>query len=261
MIDTDQCPYCHQNTLNISTFEQHFHFVECDHCGARGPRVLITETPYICLKTLQCGEKPTQQFETVNHSSDLIAKNKNLEQLVKDRTQALEQANRELRHLVYTDPLTGIGNRLMLDTWLRGKNPQLKITVMMIDLDHFKLINDRFGHRMGDEALASVAKCLSNHTRKDDLLIRWGGEEFLLLLNNAEADHAFRIAENLRKKIELIDILPANEKMTISIGLSVCRVESFDQAMAAADEALYQAKRAGRNRITALANVLKVDSG
>lgn len=83
----------------------------------------------------------------------------------------------------------------------------------------------------------------------------------MLLLNNAEADQACRIAENLRQKIELIGILPANEKMTISIGLSVCYVESFDQAMAAADEALYQAKKAGRNRITALADVLKVDTG
>lgn len=159
MTDTDQCPYCHQHTLNVSTFEQHFHFVECDHCGARGPRVLITETPFIGLKTLSCGEKSTPNIEPVNTSSDLIAKNKSLEQLVKDRTHALERANSELRQLVYTDPLTGVGNRLMLDAWLRGKDPKLTITVMMIDLDHFKLINDRFGHRMGDEALAAVAKC------------------------------------------------------------------------------------------------------
>lgn len=261
MIDTDECPYCYQHTLNVSTFEEHFHFVECDHCGARGPRVLISEVPYIGLNAVPCQEKSALKGEPVENSSDLLAKNKSLEQLVNERTQALERANSELRQLVYVDPLTGVGNRLMLDAWLRGKDPNVTITVMMIDLDHFKLINDRFGHRMGDEALAAVAKCLSHNIRKDDVLIRWGGEEFLLLLNNAEVDQACRIAENLRQKIELIGVLPANEKMTISIGLSVCHVKRFDHAMAAADEALYQAKKAGRNRITVLADMLKVNSG
>lgn len=89
MIDTDQCPYCHRHTLKVSTFEQHFHFVECDHYGARGPRVLNTETPFIGLKTLPCGEKSTPNIESVNTSSDIIAKNKSLEQMVKDRTHAL----------------------------------------------------------------------------------------------------------------------------------------------------------------------------
>ena len=250
MINNQNCPYCQQDALRVEVLDQRFHFIECGHCGARGPRVSISEKPFIGFNTVDHSVLANPALNESDTSSRLIAKNMYLEEIIKERTHALQKANHELRQLAYQDPLTGVGNRLMLDAWLTCKNPQLPITVMMIDLDHFKLINDRFGHKMGDEALAAVAKCLSNNTRKDDLLIRWGGEEFLLLLNDVGSEQACRIAESLRQKIESIEILPDKKQMTISIGLTMCVVENFDQAMAAADEALYQAKKAGRNRIT-----------
>lgn len=250
MIDNQTCPYCQQDELSVEVLDQRFHFVECGHCGARGPRVNISEKPFIGFEAADDLAIVRPVFNEVETSSSLIEKNKCLEEMIKERTQALQKANHELRQLAYQDPLTGVGNRLMLDAWLTCKNPKLPITVMMIDLDHFKLINDRFGHQMGDEALSAVAKCLSNNTRKDDLLIRWGGEEFLLLLKDVDSEQACRIAESLRQKIESIETLPDRKQMTISIGLTMCVVEDFDKAMAAADEALYQAKKAGRNRVT-----------
>lgn len=184
---------------------------------------------------------------------ELEVTNERLEQLVSERTLALEKANAELKSMAFQDPLTGIGNRIMLDAWLNQQHPDAPITVMMLDLDHFKLINDRFGHKMGDQALVAVADCLSANTRRDDLLVRWGGEEFLLILKNVKEEQATRIAENLRQKIEQISLLPQEESMTVSIGLVACKVSEFDTAMAAADEALYQAKKAGRNRTITLA--------
>ena len=250
MIDNQNCPYCQQDALRVEVLDQRFHFVECGHCSARGPRVSISEKPFIGFDMINDLAIVRPAFNETEPSSSLIEKNKCLEEMIKERTQALQKANRELRQLAYQDPLTGVGNRLMLDAWLTCKNSQLPITVMMIDIDHFKLINDRFGHKMGDEALAAVAKCLSKNTRKDDLLIRWGGEEFLLLLKDVDSEQACRIAESLRQKIESIETLPDRKQMTISIGLTMCVVEDFDKAMAAADEALYQAKKAGRNRVT-----------
>jgi len=185
---------------------------------------------------------------------ELEITNERLEQLVSERTLALEKANAELQSMAFQDPLTGIGNRIMLDAWLSQQHMDAPITVMMLDLDHFKLINDRFGHKTGDQALVAVASCLANNTRRDDLLVRWGGEEFLLILRNIEGPQATRVAENLRQKIEQISLLPDQESMTVSIGLVACKVSEFDTAMAAADEALYQAKKAGRNRIITVAD-------
>lgn len=185
---------------------------------------------------------------------ELEVTNERLEQLVSERTLALEKANAELKSMAFRDPLTGIGNRVMLEAWLSQQPMEAPITVLMLDLDHFKLINDRFGHKVGDQALVAVASCLANNTRRDDLLVRWGGEEFLLILKNVEGSQATRVAENLRQKVEQISLLPDQEPMTVSIGLVACKVSEFDMAMSMADEALYQAKKAGRNRTITVAS-------
>lgn len=191
-----------------------------------------------------------QRLETTTKA--LERTNARLEFLVSKRTAALERANRELQTMAFKDPLTGISNRIMLDNWLAKQCPANEIVLLMADVDHFKTINDRFGHKVGDQALVAVAQTLVDNTRQSDLVVRWGGEEFLIVLTALSSEQGFRIAEALRQQIAALELLPEQEKITLSMGLASGRVDQFDQAMTRADQALYHSKRAGRNQTTVL---------
>jgi len=183
-------------------------------------------------------------------SKELERNNETLEQIVQERTEALELAVKELESIATKDQLTGLGNRLMLEQWLAMQTRNQELVSILIDLDRFKSINDRFGHQVGDEVLAAASKCLSD-IRESDLLIRWGGEEFLILLTNVTIEQACMIAENLRANLQNANILPVNEQVTASFG--VCakpfNKTEFENAVQQSDEALYQAKKAGRNQV------------
>lgn len=175
---------------------------------------------------------------------------------------ALKRYQSRIEEMASTDELTGLLNRhaftILFDKLLADyrRSPQ-PISVLMADIDHFKAINDRQGHLMGDEVLRQVAGCLRNNLRESDLAVRWGGEEFLLVLRGCTLDEALRIGEKLRHAVESLAISFRGEtiKVTLSLGASEFDgKEKPDQTVDRADSALYEAKKAGRNRIAARSN-------
>lgn len=173
---------------------------------------------------------------------------------------------RHLRLMVDTDGLTGLGSRRALDDaadleWHRTRRHGQPLSLLMVDVDHFKRFSDRYGHLAGDDALASVAHCIQQNIRRPgDFAGRYGGEEFAILLPSTDAAGAAAIAETIRAAVQALHIPNAGSafgKLTISIGavtdtLNTSGERTFGDLRAflrAADEALYQSKRTGRNCI------------
>lgn len=156
------------------------------------------------------------------------------------------------RRLAMTDALTGLLNRRALFN-LAGSAPVAPATaVIMLDLDDFKTINDRFGHAVGDEVLLRFAAILSHALGPQDVAARIGGEEFCLLLHSTDAAAAHTLADGIRRAFEQTDPLPGDfGPPTVSAGIAIAspRNESFDELLRIADELLYRAKDAGRNRV------------
>jgi len=149
------------------------------------------------------------------------------------------------------DPLTGVANRRSLDKFLQQWTEQREeFTLMMLDIDHFKNINDTYGHAVGDEVLKYFAKEINNIIRHQDLSFRYGGEEFIILLPNISTQDAFKIAERICKKLETTSS-PSGDPITISVGICSFPIvaESLEELLAKADQALYDAKNTGRNRV------------
>jgi diguanylate cyclase (GGDEF)-like protein/PAS domain S-box-containing protein len=178
-----------------------------------------------------------------------------LEQLVIERTQSLEAAMRDLDSLARRDVLTGLYNRRSANERLRTEFLRMKRTgrvyaTLMLDIDHFKQVNDTFGHETGDHVLKQLAEALQNSIRSTDFVARFGGEEFLVVLPETEADGAKTIAEKIRVNVAGQEF-PGIKRITISIGVS--RAEPSDsneeEAVRRADYALYAAKNHGRNRV------------
>ena len=154
-----------------------------------------------------------------------------------------------LRKAAITDTLTGIANRRIAERALNlFASGQRRYAVMMIDIDHFKLINDQHGHDTGDRILQRIAEILKARMRVQDTVARWGGEEFLVIVESVTRDESASIAGSLRQMIEAgtREIL----KTTISIGVAHSETgQSVDQILKRADEGLYAAKNSGRNKV------------
>jgi diguanylate cyclase (GGDEF)-like protein len=169
------------------------------------------------------------------------------------RAFAFEQAENQAN----IDALTGLPNRRYLEELLASVGPRRRavdqLGALMIDLDHFKRLNDRYGHATGDRVLRAVGESISAAVRAEDTPARYGGEEFAVVLRRASRDQAVEIAERIRAQIAAIP--PAEmgiaEKVTVSIGVAVAEVRAGEVPilLAAADEALYAAKRQGRDRV------------
>lgn len=163
----------------------------------------------------------------------------------------LQSEREKLRKLSTTDALTGVMNRhgfsQAIEAW--GLDKLAGCTLILLDIDHFKRINDRRGHDTGDRVLRDAAQLLKQHVRERDLLARWGGEEFVLLCPDTSASRAFSLAEKLRNLISDSTFEPEKPlTITASLGIAVIsEEESFDSAFKRADQALYQAKSQGRN--------------
>jgi diguanylate cyclase len=186
--------------------------------------------------------------------------NEQLERRVLERTAELERANRLLHELSQTDGLTGVHNRRHFDAALalesqRASRSAGPLALLLIDIDHFKQINDQHGHAAGDECLKQVARLICRHARRStDLVARYGGEEFCALMPGVGAAEAAQIAEQIRLHIEqsVFDGDGVRLRLTASVGVCtrVPDADGDDQAMLkAADVALYEAKRRGRNRV------------
>lgn len=151
-----------------------------------------------------------------------------------------------------TDPLTGAFNRRTMTQQLSlvsvtTRDPKATNALLAIDLDLFKLVNDRHGHAAGDEVLKATVRCIRNRIRRGDMLFRTGGEEFVVLLPRSSAEDALGVAEDLRSRVEQSEMLP-QQRLTVSIGVAMQRVgQGADEWVKAADLALYEAKRTGRN--------------
>lgn len=154
-----------------------------------------------------------------------------------------------------TDPLTGAGNRVAMDSALERElalaaRYNNALSLLIVDIDHFKRINDSFGHVAGDHVLRQVADTLRDVTRKTDMIFRYGGEEFVVVLSNTAAEGASIIAERIRDAIERLNLELGDQgvKLSVSLGLSSLRPkEALNALFGRADRALYKAKAAGRN--------------
>lgn len=164
----------------------------------------------------------------------------------------------KIREIAYHDYLTGLYNRRAMMNCLKEKTKQFEkeqqnYCILLCDIDHFKKINDQYGHDVGDEALKSIAKILKNNLRPEDMLARWGGEEFLILLSNSNKNEAVLIADFLREIIEktLVKIDNVSITVTMSFGVSdFNECSSYYDTIKKADNALYKSKESGRNKVT-----------
>jgi diguanylate cyclase (GGDEF)-like protein len=178
-----------------------------------------------------------------------------LETLVAERTAALEDAIRESERIARRDALTGLQNRLSANERLRAEFLRLKrhgrgYAVLLMDIDHFKRINDTYGHEAGDHVLQQVAGALTASVRATDFVSRFGGEEFLVLLPETDVEGALTTAEKIRSAVADSGASTARP-VTISVGVAHAQLEdgSEDEAVRRADRALYEAKGQGRNRV------------
>jgi len=172
------------------------------------------------------------------------------------------RAQAALVRLAATDPLTGLGNRRVLDTrldeeWRRARRSGQPLSALFIDIDHFKQFNDAHGHASGDEALVAVAECISAAVRRwVDVVARYGGEEFAVILPDTSAEGALKVAEKIRRKVQGQDVIHSGGEsatVTVSVGCATCVPAGGANALdllAAADRQLYVAKAAGRNRVS-----------
>lgn len=202
---------------------------------------------------------------------DLAAANVHLEERVAERTRALALANetltelnRKLETLSNTDGLLGIANRRHFNEtleheWRRAQREHQPLSLLMIDVDHFKRYNDTYGHQAGDACLQSVAQAaLSAMRRPSDLLARYGGEELVVILSNTGAQGAMEVAQAIRRNLAQRQIphgdSPVAKQVTVSIGAATTSPDPQthpEQLIAAADQGLYAAKEVGRDRICA----------
>ena len=188
---------------------------------------------------------------------------------------ALELALRvvDIEKEVVTDPLTGIFSRRFLiecaptlfakslnrNTDERRKKDTQPLSVLFVDIDHFKLVNDEHGHAVGDTVLQQVARALERGIRKNDVVARYGGEEFAILMPNARESVAMQCAINLLGQISGLSLFPGqlDLSVTVSIGVAVSdQFSSFDELCDAADKALYSAKNHGRNQVVCHRSVI-----
>jgi diguanylate cyclase (GGDEF)-like protein len=203
-------------------------------------------------------------WEMVNASHDL-AKNLLvvLSERVRSHNRVIADSFGELRKAeqsAVTDALTGLGNRhtmehafpAAIERCVRDERP---ISLLMLDLDNFKIVNDRYGHIAGDRILATIARILRRHFRPSDILVRYGGDEFAVLLPNVNANQASEIAERVREAISgyemSLDGYRGDLNVAVSIGVAeLADGQALDAMLTAADEAMYRAKRSGRNAVS-----------
>jgi diguanylate cyclase (GGDEF)-like protein len=166
-----------------------------------------------------------------------------------------ERDQKEIHRLVTTDDLTGMANRREFDRALNHAVKQVErygrpASLVMYDLDHFKQVNDSFGHETGDRVLRSISELVRANVRELDILARWGGEEFMILASETTADTAAAMAEKLRGLIAAQVFEQVGMMVTASFGVTeLTKGDSPTAVVSRVDEALYQAKQGGRNRV------------
>lgn len=206
-----------------------------------------------CLIIWQARAQHGQELLRQRAQHALELNNINLEKKVEQRTQELKKLLEELEALSLTDSLTGLANRRAFEQrlkmeWQRATRYEHPLTVMLIDVDHFKRFNDDFGHQTGDHVLAQVGAILQQAVRTTDLACRYGGEEFVIILPDTPMDDALPIAHRIREQVS--DHRWEARQVTVSVGVAqLNQHKTPNQLVSDADQALYEAKAAGRNQV------------
>ena len=217
----------------------------------------------LCLPLVIFGEKLGVMVLDVEKPNGFLLEDVPVLESVADICAAAIQNARHFertKQLAYLDGLTGIFNRRFFEMRIqeeiqRAGRYETELSVVMLDLDHFKRLNDEFGHLLGDEVLRQVSTIFQNHLRKGDVCCRYGGEEFALLLPNTSTENAIEVAEKLRRTVETWLFPGVARPVTLSAGVAGFpqHGNTRDEVIAAADSALYSAKQNGRNRVTSAA--------
>jgi diguanylate cyclase (GGDEF)-like protein len=240
-------------TTPILNMEQDIQMLGAGHLNTR----TLQETGIEELNELATG---------INDMARQLQEERNLlENRVLARTAELEAANQKLAALSIQDGLTGLSNRRHLDQvlateWRRCARQEQTLSMILIDVDHFKNFNDLYGHPLGDACLCRVAALLASHTqRSGEIAARYGGEEFAMVMPGIRPEEAAEIAEKTRQAVAALAIPHENTEcgyVTISLGVATLvpdEAHEFSRLVSLADTALYQAKKAGRNRVVAAA--------
>lgn len=191
----------------------------------------------------------------IQASKDLVVLSDSLEEQVQERTSELEDANKKLEELAHKDTLTGLPNRRGIKPFLMQamtdySAKQDPFCIMLLDFDHFKTVNDTMGHDIGDKVLAEGAKIMRDSIRNHDYIARWGGEEFIVLLLSTPLSGAEITAEKMRKAVNKELSKAIDYPVSITIGVAEIQPEeNLDGCIKRADEALFEGKEAGRNRV------------
>lgn len=208
-------------------------------------------------------ESPILEIALLSASFENMAQSINsyqnsLEEKVKQRTEELLVKNAELLRLSITDNLTKLYNRVKLDKSLQEEmNRSLRyntnFSIILLDIDYFKKVNDNFGHQVGDEVLIESAQILSKNIRNVDILGRWGGEEFFVICPETKIEDAIKVASHINAAIKLHKFTTYPNTVTISLGVATFSkyIKNVDDIILNADKALYQAKEEGRDKVIA----------
>lgn len=202
------------------------------------------------------------ELEGSNEVYQLGKRLNNLLALIQAQQSAVSEKNKILQNLSRTDALTGLSNRRYFDEWMaslssNANTPSIAVSLLIIDIDYFKLFNDHYGHAKGDEALTLVATAIKQSLHEStDHAFRYGGEEFVVVLQDTDSEEAVKVAENIRQHIENKhcehNTSPLSDYITISIGVATKQVNMLldvQNIFKLADQALYTAKARGRNRV------------
>lgn len=231
------------------------------------------------IKAIKSGMKPSNAYETEERKTDkatepllialnglfmqvsarnleLIQLNQSLEKKVAQRTRELCEANRHLEELSLTDALTGLPNRRhamrrLVSLWEESKQCDLPLSCMMIDADHFKEVNDTYGHDAGDAVLTELSRMLQHSVRNDDIVCRLGGDEFLIICPNTDIAGGMYVAESIRKAVSELRVPTGDEPWhgSISVGIAARTpaTKTYEELIKAADKGVYAAKQDGKN--------------
>lgn len=221
-------------------------------CLVRHPRgvLFVAENP--AAKTAALAD---ELLQLNNQLAVLSRENTRKNRELQERNRQLLEAYRTIQELALKDPLTGIANRRAFNERLRfeaerGARMKSPLVLVMLDLDHFKKVNDDYGHETGDQVLVAVAALLMGAVRPYDLVARVGGEEIALLLPGTDLERGIEIAERLRREVAALTIDGYPKQITASFGVALLPPGGdSDRLMSRADAALYRAKDCGRNRV------------
>ncbi|RZG71143.1 GGDEF domain-containing protein [Acinetobacter wuhouensis] len=176
--------------------------------------------------------------------------------ILKEMLQQRDVFEFKLKNMANTDSLTGVSNRVALDAFLNdyATEPQLfqQLSLIVVDIDHFKSVNDQYGHILGDHVIAQIASCLQANIARSELIVRFGGDEFLIVLKNLKQDWLIQIAESILADISQLrfDLPGTDEKLKVSVSIGIASgAENWEALFSQADESLFKAKAQGRNKV------------